>query len=43
LISRGSTKPGEADVERVAVDHQRGLAEAEAAELLLERLGLGFG
>ena len=26
---------GETDVERVAVDHQRGLAEAELAELLL--------
>src|SRR5688572_23014504 len=31
---------GEADVDRVAVDHQRRLAEAELAELLLQRRGL---
>src|SRR6185436_7366797 len=31
----------EADVERVTVDHQRGLAEAELRELGLQRLGLG--
>src|SRR5687768_5471022 len=33
---------GEAHVQRIAVDNQRRLAEAELAELLLERLGLGF-
>src|SRR5689334_18334562 len=32
----------EADVQRVAVDHQRGLAEAQLAELLDQRLGLAF-
>src|ERR1700710_2441949 len=32
--------PGETDVERVAVDHQGRLAEAELAELRLEALGL---
>src|SRR5215217_1834430 len=32
----------EADVQRIAVDDQSGLAEAEVAELILERLGLGF-
>src|SRR5689334_7131080 len=31
---------GETDVERVAVDDQSGLAEAELAELLAQRLGL---
>src|SRR5206468_12589316 len=35
-------RTGETDVERVAVDHQRGLAEAELAELLAQHLGLGF-
>jgi hypothetical protein len=39
-VRRGA---GEADVERVAVDHQRGLAEAELAELRLQRLGLALG
>src|SRR3954471_19445619 len=34
--------PGEADVERVAVDHQGRLAEAQFAELRLEARGLGF-
>src|SRR4051794_33257338 len=34
---------GEADVERIAVDHQRSLAEAELAQLGLERLGLALG
>src|SRR5690606_5064019 len=34
---------GETDVERIAVDHQRVLAETELAELLLQRLGLRFG
>src|SRR5690349_18612704 len=33
---------GEADIDRVAVDHQRRLAEAELAELLLKRAGLGL-
>src|SRR5439155_628530 len=33
---------GEPYVQRIAVDHQRGLAEAELSELLLQRLGLGF-
>src|SRR6185503_1228905 len=31
---------GETDVQRVAVDHQRGLAEAELVELRLQLLGL---
>src|SRR3954464_281532 len=34
--------PGETDVERVAVDHESGLAEAELAELRLEAGGLRF-
>src|SRR6478735_6353929 len=37
-VRRGA---GEADVEGVAVDHQHALAEAELADLRLERLGLG--
>ena len=32
----------ERDVQRVAVDHQRRLAEAELAELRLQRLGLAL-
>src|SRR5690349_5559060 len=39
-VRRGA---GETDVERVAVDHQRGLAEAELVELALQRLGLRLG
>src|SRR4029078_7872619 len=34
---------GETDGQRIAVDHQRGLAEAELVEVLLQRLGLGLG
>ena len=34
---------GEADVERIAVDHQRGLAEAELAELRLKAFRLRLG
>src|SRR5436190_6169137 len=34
---------GEADVQCVAVDHQRGLAEAELPELRPKRLGLALG
>src|SRR6478672_9909735 len=34
---------GEADVERVTVDHQRSLAEPELSELRLQRLGLALG
>src|SRR6185503_17592589 len=36
-------RAGEADVQCVPVDHQRGLAETELAELLAEHLGLGLG
>src|SRR3954447_6734023 len=39
-VRRGA---GEADVERITVDHQRGLAEAELAELRLQRLGFALG
>src|SRR6186713_2174240 len=36
-------RQSEADVERIAVDDESGLAEAELAELLANRLGLGLG
>src|SRR4051812_41048132 len=42
-LAKVADRLGEADVERVAVDHQSVSAEAEAGEPLAERLGLGFG
>src|SRR5688572_16805028 len=42
-VTQVRRRVSEADVERVTVDDQRGLAEAERAELLDERLGLGLG